>query len=67
MKILLKYKLALAGIIAGAVGGYLYYRFVGCANGTCAITSDPLISTLYGSVMGGLFFDVFRKKNNSES
>ncbi len=38
--------------IVGAVGGYLYYRFVGCASGTCIITSNPVISTIYGAVFG---------------
>ena len=38
--------------IAGGVIGYAYYRFVGCAAGTCAITSNPIISTLYGAVLG---------------
>ena len=27
--------------LAGGVGGWLYYRYVGCATGTCAITSNP--------------------------
>lgn len=40
--------------VVGAVGGYLYYRFVGCADGTCAITSNPYVSTLYGGIIGGL-------------
>ena len=26
---------------AGGVGGWLYYRYVGCAAGACAITSTP--------------------------
>lgn len=38
--------------VLGAVGGYLYYRLVGCASGTCPISSDPFISTVYGSVIG---------------
>ena len=25
----------------GGVGGWLYYRYVGCAAGACAITSNP--------------------------
>lgn len=49
------------GIIIGAVSGYLYYFYVGCASGTCAITSKPLNSTLYGAVMGGLVFNMFIK------
>ncbi|MBX9806709.1 MAG: hypothetical protein K2X95_02810 [Flavobacteriaceae bacterium] len=49
------------GIIAGAIAGYLYYFYVGCASGTCAITSKPLNSTLYGALMGGLLFNLFVK------
>ncbi len=49
------------GIIIGAVSGYLYYFYVGCASGTCAITSKPLNSTLYGALMGGLVFNMFIK------
>jgi LytS/YehU family sensor histidine kinase len=47
------------GIAVGLVAGYAYYYFVGCASGTCAITSKPLNSTLYGGLMGGLLFNMF--------
>lgn len=47
------------GILAGAIAGYLYYTNIGCVSGTCAITSKPLNSTLYGSLMGGLLFNMF--------
>ncbi len=42
------------GIFAagGAIAGYAYYYFIGCKTGTCPITSNPLITTLYGMVMG---------------
>ncbi|PRZ24093.1 hypothetical protein [Flavobacterium granuli] len=50
------------GIIIGAIGGYLYYHYVGCLSGSCAITSKPLNSTLYGSLLGGLFFNLLIKK-----
>jgi len=46
----------LLGIIAGAVAGYAYYYFIGCSSGTCAITSNPVNSTLYGVLFGGLLF-----------
>lgn len=59
--LVLKYKLAIAGAVAGAIGGYLYYHYVGCASGTCAITSRPWASVLYGALMGGLLLDFFRK------
>lgn len=47
------------GVIIGLVAGYLYYQEIGCALGTCAITSKPLNSTLYGGLMGGLLFNLF--------
>ena len=50
------------GILAGAVGGYLYYHFIGCTSGSCPITSQPVNSTLYGAMMGGLFFSSFKKE-----
>jgi hypothetical protein len=49
------------GIVVGAIAGYLYYFYLGCASGTCAITSKPLNSTLYGALMGGLVFNMFVK------
>jgi uncharacterized membrane protein YedE/YeeE len=49
------------GIVIGALTGYLYYFYVGCASGTCAITSKPLNATLYGSLMGGLLLNMFVK------
>lgn len=42
------------GVLLGAVLGFVYYKFVGCATGTCPITRNPWTSTLYGAVIGGL-------------
>jgi hypothetical protein len=39
---------------AGGVAGFLYWKFVGCASGTCVIKSVWYLSTLYGLVFGGL-------------
>ena len=47
------------GIVFGLIAGYAYYYFIGCASGTCSITSKPLNSTLYGGMMGGLLFNMF--------
>jgi hypothetical protein len=63
MELISKYKLAIIGVALGALAGYLYYYFVGCASGTCAITSKPLNSTLYGAMMGGLLLSSFEKEN----
>ena len=62
MSFFIKNKLVFIGLIAGAAGGYLYYYYVGCASGTCPITSRPFNSTLYGAVMGGLLFSLFKKE-----
>jgi len=56
------------GIAFGAVAGFLYWNFIGCSSGTCAITSKPINSTIYGAVMGGLLLNIFqsnqKKQNN---
>ncbi len=39
-------------IIAGAAFGYAYYYFIGCNSGSCPITSNWYISTLYGAFFG---------------
>lgn len=57
-----KYKRDLIGITLGAVTGFLYWKFVGCSNGTCMITSKPINSTLYGALMGFLVAGIFTKK-----
>jgi len=62
MQKIIKNRLTIVGILIGVIGGYLYYAFVGCASGTCAITSSPIISSLYGGLMGGLLFNMFEKE-----
>lgn len=44
----------IAGIIVGALAGFSYWYYVGCYTGTCPITSNWHISSVYGGVMGGL-------------
>lgn len=56
----------MTGMVAGAIAGYFYWKFVGCSSGSCAITSRPLNSSIYGAVMGGLLFSIF-KKNKKEA
>ena len=57
-----KYRWLAIGVILGSIGGYLYYVQIGCVNGHCSITGDPVNSTIYGALMGGLAFDLFRNK-----
>ena len=51
---------AIALPLVGSAGGWLYYRYVGCATGTCAITSSPWLSTGFGCVLGSLLYTVLR-------
>jgi len=62
MNLIARHKFTIIGILVGALAGYAYYYFVGCASGTCAITSRPFNSTLYGAIMGGLILSILKKE-----
>lgn len=51
------------GVVVGAIGGYLYWHYIGCESGACPITGNPYISTAYGAVLGVLLFTSFSKKS----
>ncbi|MEB2312751.1 MAG: hypothetical protein OZ921_01045 [Sorangiineae bacterium] len=38
----------------GGSGGYAYYRLIGCRSGVCPIGSNPVVSVIYGVVLGYL-------------
>lgn len=42
------------GAVVGGGLGFAYYKFVGCSSGTCPLTSNPIISTIYGLIVGAL-------------
>lgn len=54
--------LTIIGVIAGLIGGYLYWLYIGCDSGNCPITSSPLNSSLWGATMGGLLLSMFQPK-----
>lgn len=66
-KWLLNNKLTVLGVILGAIGGYLYYYFIGCASGTCGITSSPVNSTLYFAVIGGLVMNLIKPETKKST
>lgn len=61
LEFIIKYQRNLIGITLGAIAGFLYWNYVGCASGTCAITSKPINSTLYGALMGYLVAGMFKR------
>lgn len=48
-------------VLLGALGGFLYYNFIGC-NGSCVITGSPINSTMYGTMIGLILTDWKRVK-----
>ena len=54
-------KMYAIGAALGAIAGFLYWKYVGCLTGTCAITSNPTRSTIYFAIIGALFFGLFIK------
>ncbi len=74
MKKLLKDKwLSIVFTVSGALGGFLYWKFIGCNSGTCPINSVWYWSTLWGAAVGYLVGDFVndlvnkRKKKKNES
>ena len=62
-----KYRLSIIGVIIGGLLGYLYYAQVGCVTGTCAITSSPVNSTVYGAILGYLVLGLFKKDKTEKT
>jgi hypothetical protein len=58
---------------AGMLGGFLYWKYIGCLSGTCRIKSVWYMSTLYGGIFGYLAGDIvlgiirwFKKRNRPD-
>lgn len=61
--VLVKYFL---GISIGTAAGFAYWYFIGCNSGTCAITSSPINSSVYGAIMGGLVLNMFSNNKTKQ-
>ena len=49
------------GLVLGAVGGFVYFKTVGCSTGSCPITSNPWLTIIWGSLIGYLTGSIFNK------
>lgn len=47
-------KYLIGALIGGLLGYFIIYRIIGCSNGSCSITSNPYLATLYGLIFGVL-------------
>lgn len=64
---IIKNKLLYIGAALGAIAGLLYWKYVGCLTGTCAITSNPFRSSIYFAIFGALIIGSFKKEKNRNS
>jgi hypothetical protein len=44
----------LVGAVVGGGLGFGWYQLVGCPTGACPLTSNPFVTTLFGTVVGVL-------------
>lgn len=51
-------KYLIGALIGGIIGYFVFYKLIGCSNGSCPITANPYISTAYGVVLGILLAGV---------
>lgn len=65
-KLIKKHWLTALGVVVGAIGGYVYYATIGCSSGSCPITSSPVMSIIWGAVMGGLLLSMFKKEKKQD-
>jgi len=65
-----RYLPEIAGAAAGAIGGFIYWKYVGCLSGTCAIKSNWYLMVPWGAVLGFLagsvVGDLIRKKGRKK-
>jgi hypothetical protein len=59
-------RLYIIGGLLGAIAGFLYWKYVGCLTGTCAITSNPVRSTIYFAFMGSFLLGLFKKTSKEQ-
>jgi hypothetical protein len=53
--------ITLIGVVIGSIAVFINWHQIGCTTGNCMITSNPVKATIYGSLLGGLLFSLFRK------
>ena len=58
-------RLYFIGAALGAIAGFFYWKYVGCSTGTCAITSNPINSTIYFALFGAVLIGAFKKKTKT--
>lgn len=47
-----RYRWPILAAVLGGFAGYAYYAVIGCATGSCPLTSTPYVPTFLGAVLG---------------
>lgn len=47
-------KYLIGALIGGVLGYFVIYRIIGCSTGSCSITANPYLATLFGVIFGVL-------------
>lgn len=55
-------KFEIIGGLVGLLGGFLYWKYVGCVSGTCAIKANWYTMVPYGVLFGVLIGGMFKPK-----
>lgn len=63
----MKYFKWIIALVVGAAGGLAYWYFIGCNSGSCAITSSPINSSIYGAIMGWLILTTVATDRKNKS
>ena len=63
MRELITHKISILVTLIGAVGGFCYWYFIGCATGNCGITANWETSIGFGALTGWLVGGNMTKEN----
>jgi len=59
----------ISGAVLGTLGGFFYWKYVGCVSGTCTIKSNWYLMIPWGMLMGFLVGsvvgDIIRKRKSA--
>ena len=45
-------KYLIGAVVGGILGYFVLYKLIGCSSGTCPIMASPIMSTVYGVILG---------------
>jgi len=63
MKKLSKFYWSIGGLVLGGIGGYLYWKEIGCITGTCPLKSHWQTMVPYGMLVGYVVVDFVKPKS----